>query len=45
MSDPVPTGKGWYPDSETGGTKYRDGRSGVLGDVEFAAAKAKPLGL
>ena len=25
MSDPVPTGKGWYPDPETGGTKYSDG--------------------
>lgn len=25
MSDPVPTGKGWYPDHETGGTKYWDG--------------------
>lgn len=25
MNDPVPTSKGWYPDSDTGGTKYWDG--------------------
>lgn len=25
MSNPVPTGKGWHPDPDTGGTRYWDG--------------------
>jgi hypothetical protein len=42
MSDPVPTFDGWYPDPETGGTKYWEG-SRWTGDKrpprkEFAAA-------